>query len=114
MKMLNTLADPVDDVVQCTNDSLLLKTFAIKSPNGRIRLMVINIAKERDVTAQISITGVVPPQFVTIHRYGVPQDIEESDIETQVGYAGSATFGSTQARTFRARFNRYSISVIEF
>jgi hypothetical protein len=113
MKMLDKLADPGDQVVACSTDSMLLKAYAVKSPSGRIRVMVINIAKERDVTAQIAIAGVVPPQFVTIHRYGVNQDLEEGDIETQVGYAGSATFGAPQARTFTARFNRYSISVIE-
>ena len=111
MRIVDQFADPGDQIVECTTNNLLLKTFAIKSPSGRVRLMVINISKDVDYVA--SIYGVISPQFVTIHRYGMPHDQSESDYSTQVGYGGVAQFRAG-ARAFNARFNRYSISVIEF
>jgi hypothetical protein len=111
MRILDQFADPGDQIVDCTSNNLLLKTYAVKSPTGRVRLMVINISKDVDYTASIS--GTWFPQFVTIHRYGIPQDLTQGDFTTQVGYGGAPVFASG-ARTFNARFNRYSISVIEF
>lgn len=111
MRMLDQFADAGDEVLGCSSDNLLLKTFAVRSPSGRVRVMVVNISKDQDYTAAIS--GVVYPQFVTVHRYGIPQDETESDFTTQVGYAGAPVFAST-SRAFNARFNRYSITVIEF
>jgi hypothetical protein len=73
--------------------------------------MVVNISKDKDYTAQVF--GTWYPQFVTIHRYGIPHDNMQMDYTTQVGYGGAPVFTSSQ-RAFNARFNRYSISVIEF
>ena len=111
MRVINEFADPGDVVVECDSDNLLLKTYAVKSPNGRVRLMVVNISKDTDYTARI--TGSGYPQFVTIHRYGIPHDELQMDYTTQVGYAGAPVFAAG-SRAFNARFNRYSISVIEF
>ncbi|MEO7454001.1 MAG: hypothetical protein ABIV13_04480, partial [Fimbriimonadales bacterium] len=76
-----------------------------------VRLMVVNISKDVDYTAIVVGSGY--PQFVTIHRYGIPHDDLEMDYTTQVGYAGAPIFAAG-SRAFNARFNRYSISVIEF
>jgi hypothetical protein len=110
-RLLDQFADPGDIVVDCSSNNLLLKTYAVKSPNGRVRLMVVNISKDTDYTA--SIRGTWYPQFVTIHRYGIPNDEMQMDFTTQVGYGGAPVF-SAGSRAFNARFNRYSISVIEF
>jgi hypothetical protein len=112
LRMIDRFADPGDMVVECTTDNLLLKTFAIRTPAGKVKLMVVNISKDRDYTAIVS--GFAVPQFVTIHRYGIPQDEEQSDYTTQIGYGGAPTLLTNIARGFNARFNRYSISVIEF
>jgi hypothetical protein len=113
MRMVDKFADPGDEIVECVTDNLFLKTFAIRSPSGRLRLMVINIAKEMDYTATVDAGGLFLPRFVTMHRYGPMEDATESDYTTQVGYS-APVFGAGVSRSFSARFNRYSITIIEF
>ncbi|MEO7453443.1 MAG: hypothetical protein ABIV13_01625, partial [Fimbriimonadales bacterium] len=37
MRIIGQFADPDDVVVECNSDNMLLKTYAVKSPNGRVR-----------------------------------------------------------------------------
>jgi hypothetical protein len=113
LRMVNQFADPGDQIVECETNNLLLKAFAVKSPAGRLRLMVINISKETDYTAKVNASGYYLPRFVTMHRYGPMEDVTESDYTTQYGYA-VPTLGSGPSRSFTGKFNRYSISIIEF
>jgi len=113
MRMIDKFADPGDEIVECNTDNLLLKTFAIKSPSGKLRLMVINISKDQDYTANVDASGYWLPRFVTLHRYGPMEDLSESDYTTQYGYT-APVYGLAPSRSFRAKFNRYSITVIEF
>ncbi|MDQ2987252.1 MAG: hypothetical protein M3R13_11150 [Armatimonadota bacterium] len=114
LRMINEFADPGDQIIECETENMLLKTYAVRSPGGRIRLMVINISKDTDWDALVNVAGMLPPQFVTVHRYGKPQDLAESDFTTEIGYGGGTIFGETGPRGFVARFNRYSITIIEF
>lgn len=113
LRMVNQFADPGDDIVECETNNLLLKTFAVRSQSGRLRLMVINISKEKDYTASVNAAGYFLPRFVTMHRYGPMEDLTESDYTTQYGYSAPTLDGGTN-RTFTGRFNRYSITIIEF
>jgi len=113
MRMVDRFADPGDEIVECQTDNLLLKTFAVRSASGRLRLMVINISKHEDYTANVDAGGYYLPRFVTLHRYGPMEDQTESDYTTQVGYS-APTYGLGPSRSFTARFNRYSITIIEF
>jgi len=112
MKMLKKFARPGDQLFPVTTNNMHLKVFGCKSAAGRLRILIINAAKTKDIPVAISANGQSLPGSATLHRYGVEEDINERDISTT-----NVTFGSIYGgsyRSLRTRINRYSINVIEF
>ncbi|MBA3725172.1 MAG: hypothetical protein H0W86_01655 [Armatimonadetes bacterium] len=112
MKMLKKFARPGDEMFPVTTNNMHLKVFGCKSASGRIRLLVINAAKTKDIPVRISAGNQLLPGSATLHRYGATEDVNERDISTTYVTFGPIFGGSF--RTLQTTINRYSINLIEF
>jgi hypothetical protein len=105
-ELVKRLARPGDRQVNATSSNPLLYVLASKTSAGRLKLMVVNLAKGSDITTTVSISGAFPKASSTMYTYGAAQDAAMAGIRQQ-----SVTVMGTQ---FTTTFPRYSVSVIEF
>ncbi|HET6644385.1 MAG TPA: hypothetical protein VFG65_02690 [Fimbriimonadales bacterium] len=112
-KMLKYFARAGDDIVECVTNNMHLKAFACKGANGRLRLLIINSAKDTDIPVKVTASGSGLPGAATLHRYGIQEDENQSDISTTFVTFGLPTL-SGYNRTLRTTIRSYSINVFEF
>ncbi len=109
VKMLKLFARPGDTLVPVESNNMHLKVFASKS-GGRVKLLVINTARDRDVLARLKGNGMNLSGTVTLHKYGRPEDANEEDIKTSQVDLDNVNFVSGP----NLEFERYSMTVVEF
>ena len=80
--------------------------------NGRLRLLVINKAKNADISAEFWISHYTVPLLGTKYKYGMGEDLSMSDLTIGAVTLTRPVVGSGQSRT-AITFERYSITVIE-
>ncbi len=104
-KLLKYFAREGDRFVAASCDNELLTTYACVTPEGTLRLLVINKSRERDITAETMIKGHVMVRSMLVRRYGMMEDFKEGDLTT----FRAPSPGLSRSLTFP----KYSISVIE-
>lgn len=112
-KQVSTFAAAGDELIEATSDNELLKVYASKNPiTGRVKLLVINKAKKRDYSANITVSGFDPPTRATLKKYTMQQENSDRDIVvSNVSTSRRVRYGVTSVRF---SFPRYSITVVEF
>lgn len=111
IKMLKYFAQAGDELHATKTGSMYLKTFAVMH-NGRLRLLVINTARDREVQGTISIGGRPVSGIATVYKYGRGEDENESDIQVSQHQFGNDPAHESIGTPFE--FERYSLTVISF
>ena len=112
-KLLKQFANAGDTLVQASSNNELLSVYASRSAvNGRLRLLVINKAKNADISAEFWISHYTVPLLGTKYKYGMSEDLSMSDLTLGAVTLTRPVVGSGQSRT-AITFERYSITVIE-
>jgi hypothetical protein len=112
-KLLQHFARGGDKLVQVTNDSTLLVTYAVKRANGALTLLVINKSPTVTHTGNFNFIGFNADTNATLWSYGIPQD---EAARTGVGAADLAVTNLpvTSPTNFSLSFAPYSMSVLSF
>lgn len=110
-KLLKLFVRPGDTLVRATSNNELLSVHGSISPQGKVRMLVINKAKNTDIRASLNLSGMAVPRTARVYRYGQPEDLSGSDISVSNQFLTVPLFSSRMDRTML--FPRYSITVIE-
>jgi alpha-N-arabinofuranosidase len=106
LKLLKLFARPGDTLVQTSVTSDLLSVYASKSAvTGRVKLMVVNIARSSSLTSTIAVNFFTPLPIANIYRYSTAEDAAQSD--------ASFFQAPISGQTFSITFPPLSITVIE-
>ncbi|HLP75312.1 MAG TPA: hypothetical protein VK327_00200, partial [Candidatus Paceibacterota bacterium] len=73
-KLMQSLVQPGETVLDATSDSLLLSGYAARRASGAVTLLVLNKDSTTNLTAQIALNGFVPGPDATVRFFGIPQD----------------------------------------
>ena len=106
-KLLGMFANPKDKLVSSTvNDSGLSVHAALKANGKKLRLMVINKSKDREVTTQINLQGFDPAAKIKRRTYGKS--------EYDLGKGLSTDVIKLDPDLLEFTFPSYSITLLEF
>jgi hypothetical protein len=109
-KMLKNFARDGDTFFLANSANPHLRAFAVRTPAGRVRVMLLNMAKDREFLTTFS--GFVIPASATVHTYGMAQESNDLDVSTTtVSLTGPSLLSSARSAI---RLPKYSINVVEF
>ncbi len=112
LKLLQYFARPGDQVVTATSSYIGISAHAVRHPDGKVSVLLINKHPTTNLPVNISITGYTPPTTAYLASYGKPQDTA-----AQTG-SGSADVAQTSFTIPGANFSytapAYSINSISF
>lgn len=112
LKLLQYFARPGDQMVTATSSYGGLSAHAVKHPDGKVSVLLINKHPTAALPVNISISGYTPPTTAYIASYGKPQDTA-----AQTG-SGSADIAQTSMTIPGANFSvttgAYSMNAISF
>jgi hypothetical protein len=112
IKAISKFTKPGDTLVVSSTNNPLLSVYASKSAvNGRIKLMVVNKARNRDFTSMIGLQGYTAPTSAVAWRFSRTQDAGSQDLYRYQTSTQRTTVNGVS--TVRLSFPRFSITVVE-
>jgi alpha-L-arabinofuranosidase len=94
---------------RASNDNTMIGAYATKASDGSVNLLLVNKAKNTDITTRIEFAGFLPRPNATLYRFGKPQDDAARTGPTSL--AQSAI--SNAASQFSITLPAYSISLLQ-
>jgi hypothetical protein len=99
-KLMQYFAKAGDTVLQTSTDYLLLQSYASRTPNGALLVLVVNRDTMTNLHAQINLNGFTPQPAALVRSFGVPQDeaartnasFQARDIVTNLFDSADSTF----------------------
>ncbi len=111
-RLLARFARGGDTVVRATSDNPLLAAYAVTRADGSHSLLVINKSPTASQTANIALTGFVPPSLAAVYTYGIPQDEAAHTGSGSPDVVSSSLANVTNS--FSATVAPYSATVLAF
>jgi hypothetical protein len=110
-ELFNEFAAAGDQVLSTTTSYGLLTAYSTKRSDGSLRVMVVNKNPTATLTAALALTGFSPAATATEYTYGMAQDDEAMNGQTQT--IGVSTIPSVSSTTTLS-FPPYSVNVLVF
>jgi alpha-L-arabinofuranosidase len=108
LRMAGLLAQRDAKVVRASSDNLFVGAYATTAGDGSMNLMLVNKAKDTDISTTIELSAFVPRPEVTVYRFGKAQD--EAARTGPTGLEQSTL--NNAATRFSVTLPAYSISVL--
>lgn len=109
-KLLKLFARPGDTLVQCSSDNELLSVVAAKSATtGKVKLLISNLSGTVERQTSIRFTNYNPTASMLVYRYGMQEDLAQSDLKV----LKLRTPGLFPGAPIKMTFPPYSMTLIE-
>jgi hypothetical protein len=99
-KLMQYFARSGDAILTASSDYLLLQSYAARTPNGALALLVVNRDTVANLHAEVALQNFVPQSTALVRSFGIPQDeaartngtAQARDIATNLFSSAAATF----------------------